>query len=73
MKVHQIVLTVVDMDDMGSEEVCSTLVNTRYPNRCIAPHVRSVKTKEIGEWTDEHPLNQWHEVDGELERLFGAA
>lgn len=55
-KVHRIVLMVVDHDDIGIDEVRETIENAHYPNRCIAPTVMAVETKEV-DWDDNHPLN----------------
>jgi hypothetical protein len=72
MQIHRIVLTVIDFDELGAEEVGSVLENARYPNHCISPSVLQIDTREIGEWTDEHPLNQSETAAAEIDRLFGA-
>lgn len=56
VKVHRVVLLVVDHDNVGASRIDSVLESTRYPNRCIAPRVVRVETREI-EWSDAHPLN----------------
>jgi hypothetical protein len=43
----------------------------RYPNRCISPSVMSVVERDIGEWDDDHLLNQNDTFRAEYERLFG--
>ena len=58
MKIHRIVMYVIDFDNMGADEVKSTLEHTRYPNHCISPTIAEVQTRDIGSWSDEHPLNQ---------------
>jgi len=73
MKVHQVVLTVIDFDGLGAEEVGAVLENAHYPNHCISPHIRSIRTQDIGEWSDDNPLNYGSKKEAELERLFGAA
>ena len=70
MKVHRIVLTVIDFDRLGADEVCSTIENARYPNDCISPFVMEIKTADCGEWSDEHPLNNRQTAAEELKRLF---
>lgn len=72
MQVHKIVLTVIDFDGVGADGVRETLENARYPNRCIAPSVQSVETRDCGEWSDNHPLNKRDTAAAELARLFGA-
>lgn len=68
MKVHKLVLMVVDFDELGAEEVAETIENQKYPNHCISPQVIERDTREV-EWNDSHPLNQ---VGNEAEflRLF---
>ena len=72
MQVHKIVLTVIDFDGVGADVVRDTLENASYPNRCIAPEVMSVETRDCGKWSDEHPLNHRETADAELVRLFGS-
>ena len=72
MQVHKIVLTVIDFDDVGAEGVRVTLEDAHYPNRCIAPSVMTVETRDCGEWRDDHPLNNKSTAADELARLFGA-
>ncbi len=57
MQAHKIILTVIDFDQLGAAELKRVLENTKYPNHCIAPSVFSVETVELGEWEDDHPLN----------------
>lgn len=69
VKVHRIVLLVVDHDNLGIEDVKSVLESTRYPNRCIAPKVMQTETREV-RWSDEHPLNASKTRDDAFYRLF---
>jgi len=64
-------VTVLDFDGLGADGVKDAIENARYPNRCISPHVLSVAVREIGEWSDGHPLNQRATMDEEYRRLFG--
>ena len=57
MKVHRVVLLIVDTDKLGADDVRDVIENSHYPNHCIAPSVMSIETGEV-EWSDEHPLNQ---------------
>jgi hypothetical protein len=72
MQVHKIVLTAIDWDQLGADGVKDAIENARFPNRCIAPRVRAVDSRDIGDWHDEHPLNHASTSDPELVRLFGA-
>lgn len=56
VKVHRIVLMVIDHDDLGAEGVRREIENVRYPNRCISPLVMGHDTVEV-KYTDSHELN----------------
>lgn len=71
MQAHKIEILIIDLDEIGADEIKSVLENTRYPNRCISPEVKSIKTVDIGEWDDDHPLNSFDTADAEYKRLFG--
>lgn len=72
MQVIKLEVVIVDMDGLGAEEIKSVIENQRYPNHCISPDVRNMEVREIGEWSDEHPLNHRDKQEAELVRLFGA-
>ncbi len=69
MKVHKVVLMVVDSDDIGAESVTEVIENARYPNHCIGPNVMSIETTEV-EWTDDHPLNRNATLHKAFDQLF---
>lgn len=71
MKVYKIELMIIDHDEIGEEEIIEILENTRYPNRCISPDVKKIESRDIGEWSDDHPLNFCSTQDAEYKRLFG--
>jgi hypothetical protein len=71
MKVHQVILTIIDFDELGADQIKTVIENQKYPNHCIGPTVESVRTREIGEWSDDNPLNCTSSSQAELERLFG--
>ena len=56
-RVCKLEVYVIDHDDVG-DGIGDVIENARYPNRCINPHVLAVEWRDIGEWTDDHPLNQ---------------
>jgi hypothetical protein len=69
MKVHMIIVLVVDHDDLGPTGVKLEIENANYPNDCIRPTVMEVVTREV-EWSDDHPLNKFSTLRGEFQRLF---
>lgn len=70
MRVYQLTIRVIDHDDVGAEGIKSVIENARYPNRCIRPEVASVLVRDIGEWSDDHPLNRRSTAEAEWGRLF---
>lgn len=69
MKAYLIQVLVVDHDRLGAEEVKGTLENTKYPNWCISPQVLSTRELDIGEWHDDHPLNDKDSVGPWIQNL----
>ncbi len=57
MKVHKLVVMVIDFDGLGDDEVMVVLEAQKFPNWCIAPKVMGIDTKEV-DWEDNHPLNR---------------
>ena len=72
MKLHRLVITVLDFDDLGANEVSAVIANARYQNHCISPVIHKVETRDIGEWSDDNPLNKQSTADAEIERLFAS-
>ena len=70
MQVMRIEVMVIDMDGLGAEAVKETIENQKYPNYCISPEVKAIEVREIGEWSDGHPLNHRDKADAEYKRLF---
>lgn len=70
MKAYKFEVLVIDFDQLGGDEIARTIQEANYPNDCIDPRVESVEERDIGEWTDDHPLNK---AGSSLEytRLFG--
>lgn len=69
LKVYKIEVLVFDFDDLGEAGVKETLENTKYPNWCITPHVKSIQAREV-EWDDTHPLNRSDTAEQAYRELF---
>lgn len=67
---YKIELLIIDHDGLGADAINDVLENTKYPNHCISPEVKDTHGIDVGEWTDEHPLNQNNTSHAEYERLF---
>jgi hypothetical protein len=71
MKAYKVELLIVDFDEVGPKGIAQELENARYGNRCMSPQVMAVEGADIGEWSDEHPLNRRSAAAEEYKRLFG--
>ena len=69
MKAYKIEILIIDFDEVGADGITDVIENTRYPNRCISPDVKSVESADIGEWYDDHPLNSAATCDDEYAAL----
>lgn len=69
MKAYKIELLIVDTDEVG-DEIPFHIENVRYPNDCINPQVISIQEADIGEWSDDHPLNKLDTMKSEFNKLF---
>ena len=72
MKAYKLEILVVDFEDIGVEGATQEIESAHYGNRCITPVVMSVVSRDIGEWDDDHPLNNSKTRDDEYLRLFDA-
>jgi len=70
MRAYKVEIMIIDFDDLGDEGIADVIENTKYPNYCISPQVKSVQSADIGEWDDNHPLNRKDTADAEYDRLF---
>lgn len=70
MQVHKLIVAVIDFDGLGPEGVKNALENGRFGNRCISPSVIATESVDIGQWSDDNPLNKRDTKDAELQRLF---
>jgi hypothetical protein len=70
MKAYRVEILVVDHDEIGPDQIKYCLERTKYTNWCMAPDVIEIQECDIGEWTDEHPLNQTATYKDEFRKLF---
>lgn len=70
MKVHKLEIFIIDHDNLGIDEIVTVIDNTRFSNDCINPRVISSQTVDIGEWSDDNPLNRKATQKQEIEKLF---
>ncbi len=70
MKAYKIEILVIDFEDCGEEQIKDMIEEVKYPNYAIAPQIMGVEEADIGEWTDNHPLNLKTTIKDEYSRLF---
>jgi hypothetical protein len=69
-KVYKVELLVIDHEHCCSEDdVRFFLENVKYSY--LYPKVKSIQSRVIEEWTDDHPLNQKATCDQAYKDLFG--
>lgn len=71
MKAYKVEILIIDMDELGTEEIKNQMENVKYPNYCLSPHIMDIKEADIGEWSDNHPLNKNTTWKEEYKKLFG--
>jgi hypothetical protein len=73
MKVYKVSVLVIDHNEIGEKGIKSVLEHTMYPNHCIHPNVMGIESRDIGEWSDDHPLNLSQIKKDEFNHLFGCS
>jgi hypothetical protein len=68
MKSYKIEMIVNDHDCAGADGI-KTLIED-YSSVYIAPMVLDVKEMEIGEWSDDHPLNSRKFAKSYVDKIF---
>jgi hypothetical protein len=66
MKAYKVEVLVLDFENYGKEQIDLMLGDVRG----LSCSVRGIEEADIGEWTDEHPLNHRSTSDQEFKRLF---
>ena len=67
MKAHKIEIVVLNQDEMSEEDIKLEL---EQGSRYLFTSVMSVKTIDITDWTDDHPLNQTNKSKAEVDEIF---
>lgn len=66
MKAYKLEVLVIDHEGYGPTAIAAEVENCRH----LTLSVINSQAAEIGEWTDEHPLNYGDKQRAECERLF---
>ena len=70
MKAYKVTVLVIGDDELEESGIREEMENVRYPNHCMYPRIMEIEEADIGEWTDEHPLNQRDTKQAEFEKIF---
>lgn len=70
MKAYKVELLIIDFDNLGPEGIKQEIEHNRYANDCMFPEVKNIDERDLGEWTDDHPLNQRATANAEYKRLW---
>lgn len=66
MKAYQLTILVIDHDQVGEQNVVAAVEDAKYVN----PTVLEVKERDLGEWRDDHPLNNRTTMKEAAQELF---
>ena len=67
MKVYKLEVLVLDFEESGDDEVIELIENNKY----LMVNVIDIKSKQIDDWDDDHPLNQSDTQKQAVIELFG--
>lgn len=57
MEVYKLEVLIINYEEVGEEELKIIIEDGRYPNDCINPCITKIQSYDIGEWEDNHILN----------------
>lgn len=72
MKAYKLEVLIINHDNLDIHDIKEVLENANYSNDCIWPQIQNIKEVDIGEWSDDHPLNQKSTCETEYKRLFSS-
>lgn len=72
MKAYKITLLFIDFDEVGPQEAKYLIENARLPNHIDSGTVMDIEEADIGEWHDNHPLNNRKTMAAAFEEIFPA-
>lgn len=58
MNAYRLEVVIIDHDGIGLSSAIGRLENAHYGNDCFDPRVVEGRAYDIGEWSDDHPLNK---------------
>lgn len=70
MNVLKLEVLIINHDKLETEDIKSAIEEANYPNDCISPIVENIQSVEIGEWSDDHPLNRESTHKEEYDKMF---
>ena len=70
MKAYKIVLLFLDFDNVGPDGAAQLIEDARLPNHIDPVTVMSIEERDIGEWSDDHPLNGRDTKQAAFDEMF---
>jgi hypothetical protein len=70
MKIYKIEAVILDQDVETIEDARSVIESARYANH-TSIDVLNIYEADIGEWSDDHPLNYDTTYLSEIKKIFG--
>ena len=70
MRAYKITLLFLDFDEVGPQEAKALIENARLPNHIHPGMVMETQEADIGEWSDDHPLNKRATMASAFAELF---
>lgn len=70
MKAYKITLLFLDFDEVGQQAARVLIENARLPNHIDPGKVMEMQEADIGEWSDDHPLNKRATMSSAFAALF---
>jgi hypothetical protein len=66
MKAYKLEILIIDHENSGEENIKRAVKDLRY----YYPSILSTKEADIGEWSDDHPLNKHNTQKAAVEEYF---
>lgn len=70
MKVCKIEIMVLDYQNVGEQYIKEKIEQVVFTGRLFSMQVRNIESRDIGEWSDDNPLNFSDTCDAEFRRIF---
>lgn len=66
MKAYKLEVLVLDFEESGDDEVIGLIENNKY----LTVDIITLKSKQVDDWDDDHPLNSTETQKEAFEKMF---